>query len=128
MSLAAKALAVLIVLALAAGGGFRFGVKLKQGEWDKAELARREAAEETRQINRRAMDGAAAEFETQRRALEARRVRPSPEASAALGAPACPSAPVALGDVHIDRAIVRGLRDAAADLEPPGAAASEPQR
>lgn len=54
MSLAAKALLALILLALAAAGGYRVGVKLKQGEWDKAEIARKDAAEESRRLNQQA--------------------------------------------------------------------------
>lgn len=130
VTLPARILAVLVALALAVSLGWRMGVKSKQGEWDAAELERRVADEETRRLNRKSMDGAAAQFEAQRRAQEIRRASTSPEARSALGAPICPpgAASAALGDLRIPAAIARGLRDAGADLDPPGAAVSKPGR
>ena len=39
MSIYAQSAAVLIALIVAAGGGVRVGLKLKQGEWDAAQVA-----------------------------------------------------------------------------------------
>ena len=49
MSIYAQIAAVLIALIVAAGGGLRVGLKLKQGEWDAATVADAKGREESMQ-------------------------------------------------------------------------------
>lgn len=55
MSLYAQIAAVLIALIVAAGGGVRVGLKLKQGEWDAANITDSKAREESMQTAAKAI-------------------------------------------------------------------------
>lgn len=130
MSLPAKLLALVLLLVLAAGTGWRYGIKSESNRRDAADLVRERAAAEIRAESQRMANRAATGFETQRRAIEVRHASVSTDLRTALRAPiACPAAASApLADLRIPAAVVSGLRRAGADPGTDRPATAEPRR
>lgn len=117
-------------LVVAAAGGFYGGQRLKQAEWDAAELDRtRELAllERRRQVNAQAQS---AGQEAVRAAIAAELRRSQDALSIALRTPvSCPPAgesPLELGDVLLPAGVLDGVRDAAGVVDRLERAAAEP--
>lgn len=117
---AVKAVAVLALLAGAAGYGYHHGAQRIQARWDAQVQADRAAADAAAEADRLRSRAAASQYETQRATIARRATQPSPEAAYALHATICPPAgafgrPLELGDVPVPGAVLQRLRDAGAD-------------
>lgn len=116
----AIALAIVAILAGAAGYGYRHGSMKVQAKWDAQVAADKAAAEALRESNRLRAQAAATSYETQRAAIAARVNKPSQEVDHAFHASICPKPgvfgqPLELGDVPVGAAVLDSLRAAGAD-------------
>lgn len=117
---AIKATAVLVLLAGAAGYGYRHGAARIQARWDKAAAEQRAQAAADREANRLRAQAAATSYEAQRAVIVRRPAQPSQESVYALRSTICPppgalGRPLQLGDVPVPGAVLDRLRDAGAD-------------
>jgi hypothetical protein len=117
----AKFIAVGLVLAGAAAGGWHLGAGRVQGQWDAAELERERQVRDDRAAQQRLANEAAQRFELERQALAAGMARARRAVADALAAPAvCPPSG-RLADVVVPAAALDGLRAASV-----GAGATRP--
>jgi len=112
--------AMLVLLAGAAGYGYRHGAAKVQARWDKAAAEQRAQAEADREANRLRAQAAATSYEAQRAVIARRPAQPSQESVYALRSTICPppgalGRPLQLGDVPVPSAVLDRLRDAGAD-------------
>lgn len=117
MSLPAKLLALVLLLIVAGGAGWHYGIKAESNRRDAAQLVLDRAAADIRNESQRMANRAATGFEAQRRAIEVRHASVSTDIRTALRAPIpCPAAASApLADLLVPAAAVAGLRRAGAD-------------
>lgn len=115
MSLAARVLAILLALLLAAAAGWRQGVRGTLADWRAADLATERAAADTRGEQQRLAATAAARYEAQRAAMERDHADTITRLRRELGEPIQCVEGGAARDVLVPAGAVGVLRDAGAD-------------
>lgn len=122
MSLAARLVLGLVLLALAAAGGWRAGVKTTKADWLAADARREAAATEALNEDRRRAGRAATSYEITRAAAAAQQpeARRAIEKAMQAPAPCAPGPSGPMGGILLPAAVFDGLRRAA------GAAAAGP--
>lgn len=116
-----KVLAVLALLAAAAGYGYHHGAQRIQALWDAQVQADKAAAEAAAEADRLRSRAAATQYETQRAAAARRLTNPPPESEYALHRSICPppgvlGKPLEFGDVPVPDSWLDRLRGAGADF------------
>jgi hypothetical protein len=115
MSLAARVLAGLLALLLAAAAGWRQGVRATLADWRAADLAAERAGADLRGEQQRMAATAAARYEAQRATRERQHADTTARLRHALSGPIQACQAVVLGDVLVPADVVASLRDAGAD-------------